>query len=85
MASPAPGRAEADDLRRDTMSVARRQQQAIAHRHVPAQPVDIDDEAGQARYAPFQARQSDVAQPGRHAALRSTRVVHLIEQLSLRN
>jgi hypothetical protein len=52
--------AEPNDLGRDTMSIACRQQQAVADGNVPAQPIDVDHETGQPGYPPFQAQQSDV-------------------------
>ena len=45
--------AEADDLGRYSVPVARRQQHAVADGNVSAQPIDVDDQAGQCGYASF--------------------------------
>jgi hypothetical protein len=45
--------AEADDLGRYSVPVARRQQHAVADGNVSSQPIDVDDQAGQCGYASF--------------------------------
>jgi hypothetical protein len=56
--------AEANDLRRDFLAVARFEQETITHRYMAAESVDIDDESGQSDYAPFEPLRHDVAQSG---------------------
>ncbi len=52
---------ETDHFRRNLPPVARRQCQAIADGHVPAEPVDIDDQAGQPDDPSFQEKRRDVS------------------------
>jgi hypothetical protein len=55
---------ETDDFGGHAGAIASGQQQPIAYGDMPRQPIDVDNEAGQATHAPFNLEGGDVTQAG---------------------